>query len=273
MPEGPEIRRAADKVAKVVEGKTIESVEIGLDRIKQYAKQLEASRVRNIETRGKALLTHFECGLSVYSHNQLYGVWRVAKRGKLPETKRSLRFAIHTQTHSAVLYSASDISVWQGDEIYTHPLVQKLGPDILSPSLTWQTVAERLQSKKFCNRAVSGLYLDQSFIAGLGNYLRSEILFAAGIHPDKKPNQLNQAQICKLAQVTQAITQRAYKTGGYTVPDDLLSKLNEAENGYEGVRFMAFNREQLPCRECAFPIERASRNSRRIYWCRDCQPK
>lgn len=273
MPEGPEIRRAADKVAKVVEGKAIDFVEIGLDRIKQYARQLEASSVSQIETRGKALLTHFECGLSVYSHNQLYGVWRVAKRGKLPQTKRSLRFAIHTKTHSAVLYSASDISVWPSEEIHTHPLIQKLGPDILSASLTWQTIAERLQSKKFCNRAVSGLYLDQGFIAGLGNYLRSEILFAAGVHPDKKPSQLTQAQISKLAEQTQVISIRAYKTGGYTVPDDLLPQLNEAENGYEGVRFMAFNREQLACRECSFPIERATRNSRRIYWCRNCQPQ
>ena len=30
---------------------------------------------------------------------------------------------------------------------------------------------------------LTALYLDQSFVAGIGNYLRSEILFNAGLNP------------------------------------------------------------------------------------------
>ena len=117
MPEGPEIRRAADKIEAVVKEKTAEKIEFGLQPLKKFGKWLEGSKVLTLETRGKALLTHFSSGFTVYSHNQLYGVWRVVKRDKLPKTNRQLRLAIHTDQHSALLYSASDISVWNTEHI------------------------------------------------------------------------------------------------------------------------------------------------------------
>ena len=103
MPEGPEIRRAADKIEAVLRHKTVERLEFGLKPLKRFAKPLRGSKVLALETRGKALLTHFDSGDTIYSHNQLYGVWHVVKRGKLPETNRQLRLAIHTDQHSALL--------------------------------------------------------------------------------------------------------------------------------------------------------------------------
>jgi endonuclease-8 len=56
--------------------------------------------------------------------------------------------------------------------------------------------------------------LDQSFIAGLGNYLRSEILFAAGLHPDLRPLDLSRKQVGDLARHTLQLSLRSYQTGG-----------------------------------------------------------
>jgi len=153
MPEGPEIRLAADKIEAVLKDKPAERIEFGLAPLKRFTKPLTGSTVLSLETRGKALLTHFNSGYTIYSHNQLYGVWRVVKRDKLPKTNRQLRLAIHTEEHSALLYSASDISVWKTEKIEEHPFLQRIGPDILNPNLTWREVAERLQSKAFSGRA------------------------------------------------------------------------------------------------------------------------
>jgi len=51
MPEGPEIRRAADKVEAVIKDTSLEKVEFGLAQIKPYAKQLEGEKVLRMETR------------------------------------------------------------------------------------------------------------------------------------------------------------------------------------------------------------------------------
>ena len=272
MPEGPEIRRAADKIEAVLKGNTIQKVEFGLKPLKKYAKPLTGTKVLSLETRGKALLTHFDSGTTIYSHNQLYGVWRIVKRDKLPKTNRQLRLALHTDQHSALLYSASDISVWQTEKIEEHPFLRRIGPDILNPNLTWREVAERLQSKAFSGRALNSVYLDQAFLAGLGNYLRSEILFIAGIHPARKARELSKGEIGKLARTTLDISQRSYASQGVTLPDRQYKTLKKKGVSYGKARFFVFSRANQPCRVCKTKIQRSTANSRRIYTCATCQP-
>ncbi|MDA7688028.1 endonuclease VIII [Pseudomonadales bacterium] len=272
MPEGPEIRRAADKIEAVLKNKTVEKIEFGLPPLKKFVKPLKGSNVLALETRGKALLTHFDSGFTIYSHNQLYGVWRVVKRDKLPKTNRQLRLALHTDQHSALLYSASDISVWKTEHIEEHHFLKRIGPDILNPNLAWREVAERLQSKTFAGRALNSVYLDQAFLAGLGNYLRSEILFIAGINPAHKARDLSKGQIGKVGRTTLEISQRSYALGGVTVPERQYQTLKKQGSTYGKARFFVFGRASQPCRLCKTKIQRSTANSRRIYTCSTCQP-
>ena len=179
MPEGPEIRRAADKVAAVLVGKTIETVGFGLAPLKPFESRLSGRTVTAVDTRGKAMLTRFDNGLTLYSHNQLYGRWYVRARGDLPRTRRSLRVALHTAMHSALLYSATDIEVLDAAGLESHAFLSRLGPDILDPELRWQAIASRLNERRFRARSLASLYLDQRFLAGIGNYLPTEILYFA----------------------------------------------------------------------------------------------
>ena len=146
MPEGPEIRRAADRIAAVLVDRRVESVQFAFAQLRCHEEALRGATVTAVETRGKALLTHFDNDLTIYSHNQLYGVWRVRRRGRLPDSRRSLRLALHTARHSALLYSASDISVWQREELGLHPFLARIGPDLLSQAPGWRDIAARLKA-------------------------------------------------------------------------------------------------------------------------------
>jgi endonuclease-8 len=272
MPEGPEIRRAADEIAAVLEGHAVEKASFSLPRLRRHGKTFSGATVSRLETRGKALLTHFSHGWSIYSHNQLYGVWRVVPRDALPATNRSLRLALHTAQHSALLYSASDISVWRSEEIDSHPFLRRIGPDILSPDLTWQAIAERLDAPRFRKRSLAALYLDQDFIAGIGNYLRAEILFDAGLHPDLTPAQLSRGQRNRLARSTLKISWRSYRTGGITNTRQLAGRLKQQGLAWEQTRFSVFGRDGLPCYRCGNPVRRWDSQSRRLYGCLQCQP-
>ena len=180
MPEGPEIRRAADKVAAAIEGRVAEEVFFAFDDLKSFERELAGRRVTEVATRGKAMLTWFEGDYVVYSHNQLYGRWYTRRRGSLPNTTRQLRFGVHSATHSALLYSASEIDVLPADQLGRHPFLARLGPDALDPATKPGMIRDRLGSRRFARRQVGALLLDQGFVAGLGNYLRAEIAFAAG---------------------------------------------------------------------------------------------
>ena len=70
MPEGPEIRRAADKLEAVLRNKTVERLEFGLEPLKSFARTLQGSKVLALETRGKALLTHLtQASPSIHTTN------------------------------------------------------------------------------------------------------------------------------------------------------------------------------------------------------------
>lgn len=169
MPEGPEIRRAADSLELAIKGKPLTEVWFAFPQLQPWQSELVGQQVTHIETRGKALLTHFSGGLTLYSHNQLYGVWRVVAAGEQPSTNRILRVRLQTAEKAVLLYSASDIEILTPAQLAVHPFLLRVGPDVLDMSLTVEEVKARLLSAKFRQRQFSGLLLDQAFLAGLGN--------------------------------------------------------------------------------------------------------
>ena len=218
-----------------------------------------------METRGKAMLTRFDNGLTLYSHNQLYGRWYTTGRGQRPATNRDLRVALHNRRHSAWLYSASEIELLDDDGVAVHPFLSRLGPDVLDDALTPSRLADRLDEDRFRRRSLGALYLDQGFLAGIGNYLRSEILFTARLHPALAPRDLSASERRRLARESLKLARRSYETRGITLPASL------AKRGKRR-RFWVFGRDELPCRRCESTILRMDVGSRRLYLCPGCQP-
>lgn len=271
MPEGPEIRREADRIAKLLVGAPVERVHLALPALKRFEKRLTGATVTAVDTRGKAMLTRFDDGLTLYTHNQLYGRWYTMRRPRMPRTNRQLRVALHTRTHSALLYSASDIEVLTEAQLNRHRFLARIGPDILDKNLTEANVVERLTSRQFRNRSLGSLYLDQGFLAGVGNYLRSEILWSARLDPWAKPVSLGHAELRRLAAETLRLSWRSYRTRGVTVAPRLVRELREDGLDFRDYRFYVFGRDEQPCLACGTSITRDTMGSRRIYVCRSCQ--
>jgi endonuclease-8 len=133
LPEGPEIRRAADKLAAAIAGQRVTRMFFAFDRLQPYARRLQGETVCQVTARGKAILTRFSNGLTLYTHNPLYGRWLITTDDEYPVSLRQLRLAIHTEDHTALLYSASDISILNDAELRRHPYISRLGPDLLDP--------------------------------------------------------------------------------------------------------------------------------------------
>jgi endonuclease-8 len=269
MPEGPEIRRAADALAAAVVGTPLERVEFAFPALKGYEAALVGHCIEAIVPHGKALLTRFDQGLTLYTHNQLYGVWKIVAAGVRPATRRSLRVALQTATTAILLYSASDVAIWPTESVHTHPFLQRIGPDVLDPLVSTDAVDARLDSPRFRGRALSALLLDQAFLAGMGNYLRSEVLFRARIAPQRRPRDLDDAQRRTLAEALLAIPRQSYLTRGIRRARGM--RADYLTDTPQGFRFRVFDRAGEPCETCASPIVRSEAGGRRLYWCPHCQ--
>jgi endonuclease-8 len=226
-------------------------------------------RIEAIAPHGKALLTSFDNGWTLYSHNQLYGVWKVVEAGERPDTGRSLRVALETSRRAILLYSASEVELWRTERLHEHPFLRRLGPDVLDRTLKPAAVAARLAEERFAGRSLAALLLDQGFLAGMGNYLRSEALYEARIAPDRRPRDLDAAERRRLAAALLAVPRRSYRTRGIERSRGMQADyLTDTPGAF---RFRVFDRAAQPCAACGSAIIREERAGRRLYWCRRCQ--
>lgn len=271
MPEGPEIRLAADKVGAAIEGRDLARVFFAFDRLKSWEAALTGRRVERVETRGKAMLIRVG-GVAIYSHNQLYGRWFTTKNRRPPQTSRQLRLGLETASGAAWLYSASAIDVLAGGAEETYPPLARLGPDPLHPEITAADLRARLREPRFSGRRLAGLYLDQGFLAGIGNYLRSEILWHARVHPAARPGQLPGARVAALARASLLLPRRSYATRGVTRDARSAARLRTGGASRGRWRFHVFGQTGQPCPRCSEPVVREDWTSRRLYRCPVCQP-
>lgn len=272
MPEGPEIRRAADRIEKQIGERVIDAAWFAFPELAAQADSLIGTRVLRVDTRGKAMLIRFSDQRVLYSHNQLYGVWKLHGEDQPPNTKRTLRVRLTAEGRCASLYSASDISLWHTENLDQHPFLARLGPDLLSQTVTPADVRQRLSLKSFYRRSLGTLLLDQGLVAGLGNYLRSEILFFAQLSPGARPGDLTPDQQQMLAHCIIDVTRQAYQTAGVTNREAWIVQAKAAGEPRRQWRFAVFERAGLECHRCGTVIERKMVGSRRLYRCPRCQP-
>ncbi|MGG6265599.1 hypothetical protein ACQ4M3_06285 [Leptolyngbya sp. AN03gr2] len=135
-------------------------------------------------------------------------------------------------------------------------------------------------------RTIGAALLDQTIVAGIGNYLRAEILFLCQIDPWRKVQELTQPELDSLCQIIPQIARRAYETAGVTASEVDRSRMQQDSTlvyrlGSEfGNRHYVFRRTNLPCLRCATPIRQQKQvvhaqddeeKTRIIYFCPTCQ--
>jgi endonuclease-8 len=271
MPEGPEIKRAADSLVAALVGKRALLVEFAFPSLYQHARALTGKTILDVTPRGKAMLTQFEGGKTIFSHNQLYGEWDVIANGTSPHSTKQIRLAIHTGTDIAILYSASSIEVISTTKISEHGYIRKLGVELLEKATTEADVLSHITKPRFARKLLAGLLLDQGFLAGVGNYLRSEILFVARIAPNARVAELGSSQLNALAKAALDLTRRAYLTAGITNDPALAKRLRRLGWTFGRYRHWVFDRECEACHVCRTPVQRQDLGGRGLYWCPSCQ--
>lgn len=276
MPEGPEIRREARAIARALEGFPLARIDYRMTALADRARRLRGARIVDVASRGKAMLIAFDAGLVHFSHNQLYGEWRVVSPRALArlEAERgpSMRVVIATARRAAVLLSATTVELLDASAVDAHPFLSRLGPDVLDRTTTVAMVRARLASPAFARRSLASLLLDQRFFAGPGNYLRSEILHVARVHPAARPCDLDADALDRLARATLAVPRQSLATGGVTNERALARALADRGATFEERRFRAYGREGRPCWRCGTCIRRVDAG-RAIYFCPRCQPR
>lgn len=293
MPEGPEVRRYADALHQTLHNHELLRVSARTRAAKAWLldnpEVFAGLRVQSVRAHGKNLIGRIEGGLWFYSHLMMWGRWQIAPREDAQDVDRRERARLETHDHAAILLSAPVFEVGRGDPYEQIETLAALGPDILpypdEPPFNSQEFLRRLNSPEHRTREIGAALLDQTVCAGIGNYLRAEILYEIGLDPFRIACDLSEAELSRLCDEIPRMARRAYETGGATLPDAQRERvLSDATLRYSpsewGARHWVFRRTNLPCLKCGTPIRQLRQTtrvfddgekSRIIFFCALCQ--
>lgn len=91
--------------------------------------------------------------------------------------------------------------------------------DLLNDDYDLDKHLNYLKEKVSATKSICSTLMDQRFFPGVGNYIKSEALYAAKIHPEKKWGKLSSKRRKELVFATQDIMQRSYISGGAELKD------------------------------------------------------
>jgi formamidopyrimidine-DNA glycosylase len=271
VPELPEVETVRASIAPLLEGRTLDRVEIHDGRLTrphdphEVAAELVGERVARVERRGKYLVVRFESGRVLLIHLRMTGSVRAGELAGDPY-RRAL---VHLDDDSHVAYrDVRRFGTWlllEPDEVDPY-LAARLGEEPLEGGFTPSVLAARLARRR---APVKAALLDQRTAAGLGNIYVDEALWRARIHPLTPAGALDANAIRRLHRAIRRALELGIARQGSTLSD------YRQPNGAPGSmqhEFKVYGREGEPCARCGMPIEKLQRVGGRGTWfCPSCQ--
>ena len=291
MPEGPEVRKYADALDAVLTGRAIVSLQARTKDARKWLQDNESRvvgrRVERVISHGKHLLGYIEGDFFFHSHLMMWGRWQTFGSIELPEKDRRERARIVVEGGAAILLSAPIFNVGEGDPYDRVEILATLGPDALpyhGPFKRAEFLHRLLEHK---NETIGAALLNQRIVAGLGNYLRAEVLFNCKLNPWRTVADLTQRNLSCLSKTIPALTRDAYQRGATAADEDRKRMASDPSLVYQpgreyGTRHLVFRRTNLPCLRCGEKIrqlrqktipnqEDDEERTRIVYFCAKCQ--
>lgn len=213
MPELPEVERGRLVAEMVALGQTVRTVRSPDDRIvfcdqtpRTVARRLKGRTVTAACRHGKQLWLEFDAGPALLLHFGMTG----ALQGYADELDRPRFWKIELEFESGRRLAMPDPRrfgrIRLRDDPRNEPPVSELGFD---PLLEMPAPAAFLERCAGRTVTIKGLLLDQSFAAGVGNWIADEILYQAGIAPMRRVNELTEAELRAVRSRLGAIIRKA----------------------------------------------------------------
>ena len=273
MPEGDSIFRTARLLHAALAGETVvrfSSVFPALNRVNED-RPVAGRSIESIVSRGKHLLMTFSGDLILHTHMRMNGAWDVYRQGEAwRRPRRALRIELHTAAHVAVGFNVPVAELLTARQLARHEQLRRMGPDLLDPSFDAAEAARRMRSRE--QEVVAEVLLNQQVMSGLGNVLKSEVLFVARVDPFARVGALADQDIDALVKASRRlIAMSVLEPSQSLTPGAGRRTMNSID---PSARLWVYGRGGRRCRVCGEAIRsrKTGLEARVTYWCPRCQP-
>jgi formamidopyrimidine-DNA glycosylase len=275
MPELAEAETIRRDLQEVYAGRRISGVEVtGLRSVRRhpepadFVKRVEGCTLTGVGRRGKYLVLHLDSGDAVVAHMGMSGQLLHAGAGDEPVKHTHVRFSFEGGPDLRFVDPRTFGQMWVTTPVEgSVPELAHLGFDPIDDPAAARRVAELVAHRP---TKLKPLLMDQSRVVGIGNMYADEILFSAGLRPDRPAASLSEAETRNLYRAMVTVLKEAIRYRGSSLADEQYRDLFGRIGRYQ-TRHKVYAREGQPCARCATPITRVRAGGRSSYFCPGCQ--
>jgi formamidopyrimidine-DNA glycosylase len=269
---------------------TINEVKVLLPKIIRYRETedfvqlLKGRQFLNLERRGKYLLAHLSDGWTLVVHLGMTGRLIYCAEGlngfitgDIQNTSNASDSKVPRHVHAILTLDDGGLLIYhdlrQFGYLTVCPTAEfallkglcRLGPEPLGEEFKLEALQTRLKGRKV---RIKQLLLDQGLIAGIGNIYADEILFEAGLHPEKTGASLTLGELEVLYQSIRKVLQKGIELRGTSISDyvDGVGQPGEFQD-----HLQVYQRTGLKCHCCSSIIQRVKVGGRSTHYCPQCQ--
>ena len=204
MPEGPEVKVLVRCLNELLKGRNISSFRCNL-LSREEENKFPGKLIHKVTCHGKAIYFHIG-DFVMYNSLAMTGGWI-----KDPEFEPIARI----ETECGVVVGFRDQRKFGKIKI----LPQQPGGGLDPFSDDWALENFTTLINKHPRKNICAFLLDQHILAGVGNYLKAEILYQCQISPKRKVSTLSLKEILSLYEEIKNIMGRSYQMGGFSMRD------------------------------------------------------
>ncbi len=243
MPEGPECRRYAEDLAKRVSGKVLLGIELVSGRyLKKPPTGLESFTsglpvgIVGAGVHGKFIYWILKNDFFIWSTLGMTGQW-----------------SSESSKHTRVRFILDDGPVYYNDQRNFGTLkfvrgkfqmmekLKSFGPDMLAGDVSDDTFIQQLRMNP--KWEITKALMEQSVIAGVGNYIKSDSLWLAGLSPKRSVEDISDLELSALNRSVKHVMKESYQAGGALI--DTYKGFNGKNDDY-GHKFLVYNQDTDP---------------------------
>ncbi len=287
MPELPEVETLRRELNLAIKNKKIKKAQVLWPKtiaplsVKVFEKEVVNKKVEEVGREAKILIINFTDTTALAFHLKMTGqlIFQPTKGraviGGHPAPKDESNLP---NNHTRLVLTFSDNSIlyfndlrkfgWARlvDDSQLKSLTKHLGVEPLTKLFTDQFLIDLF--KKYPNKTVKQILMDQTLIAGIGNIYADESAFLTKILPDRRVSTLKGVQIKKLQQAIVGVLKLSIKKKGTS------SKNYRRSDGSLGgfvPHLYVYGRAGQPCKICQASIKKTRHNGRGTAFCPKCQ--
>ncbi|HEY3141928.1 MAG TPA: DNA-formamidopyrimidine glycosylase [Acidimicrobiales bacterium] len=278
MPELPEIETVRRGLERETVGRRVKTADVRVAKLvrkngnkKAFQGRLEGTKIKGVDRRGSLLVAGLDSGdLLVFDLGGTGRLLRAAPKDPVDSgTQLVVSFTQGGQLRVVDANGGSEAFVVEPtmlvDEV---PSLGELGLDPVAEPISWTTFARTLVARR--TDKLKPLLLDPTFIVGLGELYADEILYDAGLRPDREVSTLSTMEIRRMYRSLVEILHEATKHHGTSLEAHPFVDLHGKEGTFQE-ELQVWGRDGQPCRRCRGTVTKVRAGKATSYVCLSCQ--